>query len=75
MLSPLMIVSLDQGKLYGSKPTIDEVHAGMVADLGLAPDEAKVSIAAEARSGDDLGWPSRLREWMTAMARRQQPTY
>ena len=73
MLSTLSIVSLDQGKLYGSKPTLDRIEAGIAADLGLQ--------AGAVREGSSIGyaaagnWLSRLREWFSPRSRRPQPNY
>jgi hypothetical protein len=69
MLSPLTIVSLDQGKLYGSKPTIDEIDAAMRRDLGLGLGADSVAAAKERQH---LGWAKRLHEWLAARARRPQ---
>jgi len=75
MLSPLTIVSLDQGKLYGSKPTIDEIDAAMRQGLGLALGEGGQEPVAAAKERRHPGWAKRLHEWLAVRARRPQPEF
>jgi hypothetical protein len=75
MLSPLTIVSLDQGKLYGSKPTIDEIDAAMTRDFGLASGDGEWEPATTAKARSHPAWATRLYEWLTARARRPQPEF
>ena len=69
MLAPLTILSLDQGKLYGSKPTIDEIRGRMASDLGLQ----HVS-SGDPTATPGVSWLSRLRERLER-ARGLQPKY
>jgi hypothetical protein len=75
MLSPLTIVSLDQGKLYGSTPTIEEMDAAIRGDLGLASSEGGQDPATAAKERRHLGWAKRLHQWLAVRPRRPQPEF
>ncbi|RWE73838.1 hypothetical protein [Mesorhizobium sp.] len=75
-MSPLMIVSLDQGKIYGQKPSVDELHRQLMA-TGLAQGGSSLAGAMLVR-GLAASWLFivllfRFRETVTGFAHRLQP--
>lgn len=71
-MSPLMIVSLDQGQIYGQKPSVDELHRRLMA-TGLAQGGSLLAGAmlVPGRAASRLFTPlSRFRETVTGFARR-----
>jgi hypothetical protein len=75
MISPLTIVSLDQGKLYGPKLTVDEIEAATMRGFALASGDGERNPATAAKARSNLAWATRLHEWLTARARRPQPEF
>lgn len=75
-MSPLMIVSLDQGKIYGQKPSVDELHRRLMA-TGLAQGGSLLAeamlVPGRAASRLFIALLSRFRETVTGFAHRLQP--
>jgi len=77
MLSPLNIVSLDQGKLYGQKPNAEEFRQRPMEDIGLAH-HGSLPVEGGLARGQAASWRVAARfslfiETVTAFARRLQP--
>jgi hypothetical protein len=77
MLSPLNIVSLDQGKLYGQKPDLDELYQRLIGDVGQAHDGSLLAedglVKGQAASGRVVALFSHFMDLIAALARRLQP--